>query len=82
MKFCPNPPNIHFTTTIANTPPSTASHHGSVAGRFNAKSRPVTTALKSLIVCFLCTILLKIHSDATQDAIVTKIKISALYPKL
>ena len=28
MKFCPSPPNRHFTTTIANTPPITASHHG------------------------------------------------------
>ena len=45
MKFCPSPPNRHFTTTIANTPPITASHHGRVAGRFNARSSPVTTAL-------------------------------------
>ena len=82
MKFCPSPPNRHFTTTIANTPPITASHHGRVAGRFNASSSPVTTALRSSIVCFLCTILLNTHSDATQLAIVTRIRTNALYPKL
>ena len=82
MKFCPSPPNRHFTTTIANTPPITASHHGRVAGRFNARSSPVTTALRSSIVCFLCTILLNTHSDATQLAIVTRIRTNALYPKL
>ena len=56
----------------------TASHQGRDAGRFNARSKPVTTALKSSMLFFLCTILLKIHSEATQLAIVTKIKINAL----
>ena len=77
MKFCPKPPNIIFTMTIANTPPITASHQGSVAGRFKARRRPVTTALKSFIVLFLCTILSNAHSLATQDATVTRIRISA-----
>ncbi len=82
IKFCPSPPNIIFTITMANTPPSAASHQGSAAGRFNANKSPVTTALKSLIVLFLCTIFSKIHSEARQLAMVTRIKISARYPKL
>ena len=55
IKFCPSPPNIHLTMMIANTPPSTASHHGSETGRFSAKSSPVTTALRSVIVLFFLT---------------------------
>ena len=34
---------------------STASHHGSATGRFSAKSSPVTTALRSVIVLFFLT---------------------------
>ena len=82
IKFCPSPPNIILTITIANTLPITASHHGRDAGRFNASNSPVTTALKSLTVFFLCTIRLKIHSDAIQLATDTKINTAALYPKL
>ena len=55
--------------TIANTLPSTACQIGRVYGRFNANNNPVNTALKSVIVLFLCTIFSKIHSDATQVAI-------------
>ena len=82
MKFCPRPPNSIFTITIAKTPPITASHHGRFTGRFNAKSKPVTTALRSVRLFFLCTILSKIHSEAIQLAMVTKINTNALYPKL
>ena len=54
IKFCPNPPNSCFTTKIANTLPSTHIHQGAVGGKFSASRRPVTTALKSWIVTFLC----------------------------
>ena len=82
IKFWPSPPKSIFTTIMANAPPKTACHQGSVCGRFSASRRPVTTALRSPTVLFLCTIFSKIHSDATQLAIVTRIRISALYPKL
>ena len=81
MKFCPSPPNIIFTMTMANTLPITASHHGSPAGRFSARRSPVTTALRSGRLFFLCTILSKIHSEARQLAMVTKIKSNACIPK-
>jgi len=68
--------------TIANTLPSTACQIGRVYGRFNANNNPVNTALKSVIVLFLCTIFSKIHSDATQVAIQTAINNKARSPKL
>ena len=51
--------------------------HGREEGRFSARSSPVTTADRSGIVDFLCTIFSNIHSEHTQDAIVTRIKRSA-----
>ena len=60
IKFCPKPPNTIFTMMIANTPPRIASQIGKVDGKFNARSKPVTTADKSLIVFFLLAIKLNI----------------------
>ena len=54
MKFCPNPPKSCFTTRIANTLPMIPIQIGVVGGRLSASRSPVTAALKSLIVIFLC----------------------------
>ena len=82
MKFCPKPPNSILTITIANTLPKTACQMGSVWGRFNASKRPVTTALKSLMVLFLWMSFSKTHSEATHTATHTRISANARIPKL
>ena len=50
IKFCPRPPNSIFTTRMANTPPITPIHQGTLTGRFRARRSPVTTAEKSQMV--------------------------------
>ena len=49
-KFCPMPPNKHFTITIATKHPIIAIQYGKFDGMLNAKSTPVTIALLSDIV--------------------------------
>ena len=82
IKFCPRPPNSIFTMTMANTLPSTACQTGRVWGRFSASRSPVTTALKSFTVLFLCISFSNAHSEATQVATHTQINTKALIPKL
>ena len=77
MKFCPSPPKSCFTTMIAKKAPTTPIHHGSVGGRFSARSNPVTTALKSLIVTGLCMSFSQRYSAKTAAAVVSTIKIHA-----
>ena len=52
IKFCPSPPKIIFTTTMANAPPMIGMKNGTVWDRFRPRSKPVTTQLKSPMVCF------------------------------
>ena len=54
IKFCPRPPKSCLTKRIANTFPMTGSQRGTVEGRFSPRRRPVTAALKSPMVIFLC----------------------------
>ena len=54
MKFCPSPPKSCLTTIIANTHPTISKPTFNVDGIFNAIRRPVTAALKSVTVTFLC----------------------------
>ena len=54
MKFCPRPPKSCLTTIIANTHPTISKPTFNVDGIFNAIRRPVTAALKSVTVTFLC----------------------------
>ena len=54
MKFWPRPPKSCLTNKIANTVPMTGSQSGTVEGRFSPRRRPVTAALKSPMVIFLC----------------------------
>ena len=53
-KFCPSPPNSCFTTMIAKALPRIGIQIGIWAGMFSASRSPVTTALKSVVVFFLC----------------------------
>jgi hypothetical protein len=53
-----------------------------VGGTFNAIKRPVTAALKSLIVTFLCIKYWYAPSAATQTAMPMTIRSSAPSPKL
>ena len=54
IKFCPSPPKSCFTNRMAKTEPSTGRYHGADAGRFSASRSPVTSALRSSTVTFLC----------------------------
>lgn len=54
IKFCPRPPKSCFTTIIAKILPSTGIQSGIPAGIFRPIRSPVTTALKSFTVFFLC----------------------------
>ena len=67
---------------MANALPSIAIHTGTSGERFNARSRPVTTALKSFTVLFLCRSISTPHSKKIQDAIQVKISTNAFVPKL
>ena len=53
IKLWPSPPNTCLASTMANAEPMSVIHHGSEGGTFMAKSSPVTTADKSLMVTFL-----------------------------
>ena len=66
IKLCPSPPKNCFTITIENNAPITTIHSGIVTGRLNAKSIPVTTALKSPIVDFFLSSFSHAHSKNTQ----------------
>ena len=77
-KFWPIPPNICFTTTIAIMLPSAAIHSGIDTGRLNASKRPVTTALKSLIVWWRFITLRLRYSARTALPTQTSVTISTL----
>ena len=66
---------------IAKALPSTGIHRGICGGMLSASRRPVTTALKSLMVFFLCIRRLYSHSKKTLDATVTSTTRSARKPK-
>ena len=53
-----------------------------MTGRLNARSIPVTTADRSLIVLFLFIIFLQAHSKITQDVQHITVIMSALSPKI
>ena len=63
------------------TEPMAAIHQGALAGRLKASSRPVTTALRSLMVLFWCAILSYTSSESTAKATATIIRASAGAPK-
>ena len=74
-KFCPIPPNICLTTTIATTPPNAAISGLIETGRFIASRMPVTTQERSPTVWrrFITTrerYSLKMH-DATDVRMIT-----------
>ena len=80
-KFCPMPPNICLTTTIAITPPNAAMIGLMETGRFIASKTPVTTQERSPTVCgrFMTrreTYSLKIHA-----ATVVRMMTAARKPK-
>ena len=75
------PPNICLTAIIATAQPKTAISGLSPDGRLSAKSKPVTTALKSPIVFFLFITLRQIYSITTQDITHTAISIRLFQPK-
>ena len=81
-KFCPNPPKSCFAITTATKQPIRACHKGSSGGRFIARSIPVTAALKSVIVCSRFMIILHKPSIATEPAMHTRVRISALIPNI
>ena len=67
---------------IANTLPSAGIHNGMDAGIFKPRSRPVTTALKSVIVFGLCMKWSYSHSASTAAPVDTIRTASARNPKL
>ena len=70
IKFCPRPPNNCFTIRIANTLPIAPIHHGAVGGIFSPSNSPVTAALQSLIVIFLCINFSYMYSVNTATTVV------------
>ena len=80
--FLPIPPKRHLTTTIANTEPITASQILTFVLRLRARRRPVTTAERSPIVCFLPTARLKRNSARTAVATQVRVIQRALRPKM
>ena len=80
--FWPRPPKTCLPTTIAKTPPSSASHHGAHGGRQSARMSPVTTAEPSASVwpTGLRPIASAAASAATQPAIASSTVLSAGQP--
>ena len=78
--FLPNPPNKHLTIIIANADPIAACHNSTLLLKFNAKIKPVTTALKSFTVCFCFVQTLNKYSETTALATQTKIINNSLIP--
>ena len=76
----PRPPKRHLTTKIANTEPSTGMYTGTSAGRVMASSRPVTTALASLMVLPRLVARLNRYSVTTAAAMETSITNPAYQP--
>ena len=76
------PPKRHLTSTMAKTLPRAPCHRGTLALRFRASSRPVTTALRSPTVWVFLQIRLNRNSEST--AAITQVRIShrALTPKI
>jgi len=58
----PRPPKTCFPIAIATAEPITGIHHGTIGGKLNASSSPVTTALKSFIVT-LCLLIFCIKAS-------------------
>ena len=81
IKFCPSPPNSCFTTMIAKALPRIGIQIGIWGGMFSASRSPVTTALKSVVVFFLCISRSYSHSKNTLDATVASTTRSACTPK-
>ena len=81
MKFCPSPPKSCFTIRMPNTLPNAPIHHGADAGILSPSSKPVTTALKSLIVTFLCINFSYMYSVRTADMVVLSSMTRAGSPK-
>ena len=80
MKFFPRPPNRHFTTRMANTPPRKGTYSGTLAGRHSASSRPVTAALPSVTVVGFLVTRQKMASVATEESIHTAMTKNAWKP--
>ena len=78
-KFCPIPPNICLTTTMAATLPKMAMRGLMVEGRFKASRMPVTTQLRSPTVWVRFITRRDRYSLATQAA--TQVRITTVARK-
>ena len=81
-KFCPMPPNICFTTTMAITPPNAAIIGLMETGRFIASKTPVTTQERSPTVWRRFMTRRDMYSLKMQDATVVRIITAARKPKM
>ena len=81
-KFCPMPPNICFTTTMAMTPPNAAMMGLMETGRFIASRTPVTTQERSPTVWRRFMTRRDMYSLKMQDATVVRIITAARKPKM
>ena len=81
-KLQPRPPNRHLTHTMANRVPTTHCHAGTLVLRLRASSRPVTTADRSPMVCFLLVTMLNNASPTTAVSTQAAMTIRDLIPKI
>ena len=81
-KFWPMPPKSCLATAMAKKLPIIATHSGTVAGRFMASNRPVTTALRSPMVCSRFIARRQRYSMSTQEPTQTAATSSARHPKI
>ena len=79
-KLHPRPPKTHFTITIATTEPTRQCHTVAFVERLSAKSKPVTIALRSPMVCSFFVRRLKMYSAPTEEARQTAIMSAAEKP--
>ena len=82
IKFWPRPPKSCFTTIIAKILPSTGIQSGIPAGMFRPIRSPVTTALKSFTVFFLCIKWSYNHSASAAEPVDTTRTARAFNPWL
>ena len=73
-KLQPRPPNRHLTQMMANRVPMTHCQAGTLVLRLRASSRPVTTADRSPMVCFLLVTIL--NSASPTRAVMTQAAIT------
>ena len=81
-KLCPSPPKRHLTMIIAKAEPTTHCQTGTLELRFSPSRSPVTTALKSPTVCFLCVARSNSASETTAPMTQAAMTLSAPMPKI